>query len=74
MDNQHAFQVVMLILQGAFLCVVPWVVKVSQRLTKLETLITNGLSSDVAHIKDNCPGCRAEFVDVERRLERLEER
>jgi len=72
-DHSTALQLLTLVAQLAIMGIIPWVVRVSNRLTKLETLITNGMSSDVRHIKDNCPGCQTEIKDVGRRVTRLEE-
>ena len=43
-----------------------------ERVARLETTITNGLSDDVRHIRENCPGCTSSNIDHERRLSRLE--
>ena len=65
-------QVATLILQIVLIPLAALLWRQGTRLTKLETLITNGMSRDLRHLKDNCPGCLMETKDHGRRLDRLE--
>ena len=78
MESYEALEIVILVGQLAITLiagsVIPWAMKVASRLTKLETLIGNGLCADVRAIKDHCPGCHGQLQVIAAKLDAVEQR